>query len=110
MVFEGSSDKMNIVGQQRRGQRVTLISLIGPIVEGKVDRLAAVNATAAVIASHLWGRGAFEQALCCHDALPFLAPRRCEAGFAAASAALSRRHDPACAALPAFDVGRLPIG
>ena len=32
------------------------------------------------------------------------------AGFAAASAALSRRQLSACAALPAFDAGWLPIG
>ena len=109
VIFERSADKMDIVRQQGRGQRVAFIALIGASVEGEAERLAAIDPAAGGASQQLWWRGAGEQACPRHDTVSFFA-RDLWAGFDAASAAVSRRQLAAWAALPAFEAGPLPIG
>ena len=46
MVLEAAPDQVHAVGEQRRGQRVALVSLVGFAVEGETDRVVAIDMTA----------------------------------------------------------------
>ena len=56
VIFEGPADKMHIVGQQGRCQRVALISLIGLAIKGEGDRLATVDPATMAGARDLVGK------------------------------------------------------
>ncbi len=46
VVFERPAEKMNAVGEQRRGERVALETLVGMSVEGEAERCRAVDPAA----------------------------------------------------------------
>ena len=61
VVFEGTADKMNVVGEQRRGERVALIALIALAVESEGEGACTVNPATAGSARDLILRTASEK-------------------------------------------------